>query len=82
MIRALRVQKGTLVSRYLKLYNGFLISAFIHHIGSLNAAYHPSVKYQFMFFMFQPIAITLEDFAIYLGKKAGVKKSCKKRIGL
>lgn len=69
-----------MASRYLQLYNGFLISALIHHIGSLNIAYTPSIKYQFIFFMSQPIAITIEDFAIYLGKKAGVKESCKKRV--
>ncbi|KEF56429.1 uncharacterized protein A1O9_08010 [Exophiala aquamarina CBS 119918] len=79
LLRALRVRKGTMVSRYLQLYNGFLISALIHHIGSLNIAYTPSVKYQFVFFMSQPIAITIEDFAIYLGKKAGVKESWKTR---
>jgi hypothetical protein len=79
-IKAFRVKKGTLVSRYLQLYNGFLISALIHHIGSLNTPYNPSVKYQFIFFMSQPIAITIEDFAIYLGKKAGIKESCKRPL--
>lgn len=77
LIRGLRVKKGTLASRYLQLYNAFLISALIHHVGALNAAYNPGVKYQFMFFMIQPVAITFEDFAIYLGQKAGIKESCK-----
>lgn len=33
--------------------------------------------YQLAFFMLQPVAITLEDFAVYLGKKAGLKESSK-----
>jgi Membrane bound O-acyl transferase family len=71
------VKKGTLTSRYLQLYNAFLVSALIHHIGSLNIPYTPAVQYQFLFFMMQPVAITIEDFAIYLGRKAGLKESCK-----
>jgi hypothetical protein len=32
---------------------------------------------QVAFFMLQPVAITVEDFVIYLGKRAGVKESRK-----
>jgi hypothetical protein len=32
---------------------------------------------QVAFFMLQPVAITVEDFAVYLGKKAGLKESRK-----
>ena len=73
----LRVKKGTFVSRYLQLYNAFFVSAIIHHIGALNVPYSPLVWCQFAFFMMQPVAITIEDFAVYLGKKAGLKETCK-----
>jgi hypothetical protein len=33
--------------------------------------------YQIAFFMLQPVAITVEDFVVYLGKKAGLKESSK-----
>ena len=39
--------------------------------------YSPAIKYQFLFFVIQPVAITAEDFAIYLGKKAGFRDTCK-----
>ena len=32
---------------------------------------------QAAFFMLQPVAITVEDFVVYLGKKAGIKESRK-----
>jgi hypothetical protein len=76
-MRLLRIRKGTLVSRYLQLYNAFFVSAVIHHIGALNCPYSTLAWYQFYFFMIQPVAITVEDFAIYLGKKAGLKETCK-----
>lgn len=76
LTRLFRIKKGTLVSRYLQLYNAFFVSALIHHIGALNMPYSPLVEYQFYFFMIQPVAITIEDFAIHLGKKAGLKKTC------
>jgi hypothetical protein len=76
-MRLLSVRKGTLVSRYLQLYNAFFVSAVIHHIGALNCPYSALAWYQFYFFMIQPVAITVEDFAIYLGKKAGLKETCK-----
>lgn len=72
----LGVKKSTVVSRYLQLYNGFLVSALIHHIGSLNTPYTPLIGHQFLFFMMQPVAITVEDLAIYLGRKAGLKANC------
>lgn len=36
-----------------------------------------SGTYQLAFFLLQPFAITFEDLVIYLGKRAGVKASCK-----
>jgi hypothetical protein len=73
---ALGIRKGTLLSRYFQLYNAFFVSAVIHHIGALNCPYSPLVWCQFYFFMIQPVAITVEDFAIYLGRKAGLEDTC------
>ena len=77
LTKLLRVRKGTLVSRYVQLYNAFFISALIHHVGALNLPYSSLVWSQFYFFMMQPIAITIEDLAIYLGKKVGLTKTCR-----
>ena len=77
LIGALRIQRGTLTSRYLQLYNAFFVSAVIHHIGALNCPYSALARYQFYLFMIQPVAITMEDAAIYLGKRAGLKDTCK-----
>ncbi|KIX08170.1 uncharacterized protein Z518_02826 [Rhinocladiella mackenziei CBS 650.93] len=79
LITLFGVKRGSLASRYLQLYNAFFISALIHHVGALNIPYSSSVWDQFIFFMMQPVAITIEDFAIYLGKRAGLKESWKTR---
>ncbi|RVX67935.1 hypothetical protein B0A52_08540 [Exophiala mesophila] len=68
-----KAKKGSFFSRYLQLYNGFLVSALIHHAGSLNMTYHEAIRYQFLFFMVQPVAITIEDFAIYCAKRKGLR---------
>jgi hypothetical protein len=73
----LDVRRGTLASKYLQLYNGFSVSALLHHIGALNCPTPMFAWYQFYFFMIQPIAITVEDFVIYLGRKLGWKDTCK-----
>ena len=77
LTRLLRIRKGTLTSRYFQLYNAFFVSAVIHHVGSLNCPFSAMVWYQFYFFMIQPVAIMVEDFAIYLGKKADLRDNCK-----
>ncbi|EXJ68268.1 uncharacterized protein A1O5_08883 [Cladophialophora psammophila CBS 110553] len=79
LLRLLRVKKGTLVSRYVQLYNAFLVSALIHHAGALNCPSSSFAWCQFYFFMIQPVAITFEDLAIYLGKKTGLKDTWKTR---
>jgi hypothetical protein len=45
-------------------------------MGSLNIPYSPMVWCQFWFFMMQPVAITIEDLAIYLGRRVGLKMNC------
>jgi hypothetical protein len=76
VVRLLHVRKGTSASKYLQLYNGFFISALLHHIGALNCPTPIFARYQFYFFMLQPVGITIEDFAICLGKKLGLSDTC------
>ncbi|EXJ86025.1 hypothetical protein A1O1_06394 [Capronia coronata CBS 617.96] len=76
----LRIKKGTLASRYLQLYAAFFVSALIHHVGSLNMPYCSMVWYQFLFFMMQPVAITVEDVVIIVANKVGLRESWITRI--
>jgi type II secretory pathway component PulL len=57
----------------------FITTTFIHHLGALNLPTSSSKNNlnQVAFFMLQPVAITVEDFVVYLGEKAGLKESCK-----
>jgi hypothetical protein len=57
----------------------FITTSLIHHLGAMNIPTSSSVVnlYQIAFFMLQPVAITVEDFVVYLGKKAGLKESSK-----
>jgi hypothetical protein len=57
----------------------FITTTLIHHLGALNVTTSSSKNNlnQVAFFMLQPVAITVEDFVVYLGKKAGLKESCK-----
>lgn len=56
-----------------------MVSSWLHILGAWNLP--TSSNYNnislLAFFMLQPVAITFEDFIIYLGKRAGAKKSCK-----
>jgi hypothetical protein len=71
------IRHGTLVSRYTQLYLAFITTTAIHHIGAMNMPTSSNANNlsQVAFFMLQPVAITLEDFVVYLAKKAGVKES-------
>ncbi|KAH6717988.1 membrane bound O-acyl transferase family-domain-containing protein [Leptodontidium sp. MPI-SDFR-AT-0119] len=73
------IQKGTLTSRYLQLYLAFIASGLLHHLGALNLPSSSTKNNwnQLAYFFMQPIAITVEDIVIHLGKKAGIKKSWK-----
>jgi len=75
LTRIVGLKKGTLASRYSQLYLAFIASALLHHYPLLRsgAENHSTLAY----FLMQPIAITVEDLAIYLGRKAGITPSCK-----
>ncbi|KAJ9494805.1 hypothetical protein H2202_009706 [Exophiala xenobiotica] len=78
LIRMLRIKKGTVASRLLQLCNAFFLSAILHHVGSLNQPYSDMVWCQFAFFLMQPVAITIEDLAISLGRSIGLKENRKR----
>jgi hypothetical protein len=73
------IRHGTLLSKYTQLYLAFIATTLLHHIGAMNLITSTSENNlnQVAFFMLQPVAITAEDFVIYLSKKAGLKKTCK-----
>jgi hypothetical protein len=79
LTRIVPITPGTLISRYAQLYLGFTASALIHHFPSMihSTGLRDGSGGQLAFYLLQPFAITFEDLVIYLGKKAGVKKSCK-----
>ena len=82
LLRFLHVHRGTLPSKYLQLYNGFFVSALLHHTGALNCPSSTFARYQFYFFMIQPVAITIEDFGIYIGKRLGMVDTCKDTVDI
>ena len=63
----------------MQLYMAFITTSLIHHLGAMNLPDNSSIVnlYQLAFFMLQPVAITVEDLVVYLGKKAGLKESSK-----
>ena len=66
----------------MQLYMAFITTSLIHHLGAMNLPDNSSVVNlnQLAFFMLQPVAITVEDLVVYLGKKAGVKESSKNHL--
>lgn len=80
--RYIPIRRGTLTSKYLQLYLAFIASACLHHLGAWNSPDSSGANNwrQATFFLIQPIAISFEDFVIYLGKKAGIKKSWKTKL--
>lgn len=77
--RCVPIRRSNLTSMYLQLYLAFIASASLHHLGAWNIPDSSAANNwrQATFFLIQPIAISFEDFVIYLGKRTGIKKSCK-----
>jgi len=65
--RFLRLQKGSIGSRYAQLYISFAISCLYHEFQIFNVT-RKDVG-EFVFFMSQPIAITTEDFVQWIWSK-------------
>lgn len=66
--RFLQIRKGTNLSSYTKLYGAFLISGIFHALSQLqmpspvNISAHERTVGFFLFFVWQMVAITIEDF--------------------
>ena len=64
----LKFRRGTNLSSYAQLYVAFFLSAVFHFAGEFT--YERRIVYRsFKFFLLQAVAITLEDFFIYLSKR-------------
>jgi hypothetical protein len=74
LLNALGIKRGTTLSSYTQIYFAFLLSALFHHVGALNIPYMESVRYQFLFFLLQPVCITIEDILIALAGRAGLQR--------
>ncbi|KUJ07503.1 uncharacterized protein LY89DRAFT_742739 [Mollisia scopiformis] len=68
-----RLKDGTYLSRYSQICIGFLVSALSHHAGATVGCFEDGGAWQFTYFMLQPAGIMLEDLAIYIGKKCGLR---------
>lgn len=64
----LKFPRGTNRSSYTQLYVAFLLSAVLHLAGEYM--YEKRIVYRsFKFFLLQAVAITFEDFVVYLAKR-------------
>jgi hypothetical protein len=73
LVKALKIPKGTLLSRYTQLWLGFATSAVLHHGGAYML--HRNTGWMYHMWMYQAAAVTFEDFVMWMGKKAGIKES-------
>ena len=74
--RILKFPRGTNRSSYTQLYVAFFLSAVFHFVGEYM--YERRMVYRsFKFFLLQAVAITFEDFTIFIAKRpllrAGIK---------
>ncbi|KAJ6560430.1 membrane bound O-acyl transferase family-domain-containing protein [Mycena capillaripes] len=70
--RTLGLQKGTNSSAYLQLYTAFSLSAILHAISDYKMHRSLAQSGSLFFFAIQPVAITMEDFVLYVGRKMGI----------
>ncbi|KAF3395633.1 O-Mevalon transferase yanI [Talaromyces pinophilus] len=73
VVQLLRIPRGSLISRYSQLWLGFLVSAIYHHAGAYMIHRNSGSMY-FLWFC-QAAMITIEDFIIWVGGKAGIPKN-------
>lgn len=66
--KILKFPNGTNRSSYTQLYIAFFLSAVIHFVGDFMFQKRVGY-YSFKFFLLQAVAITFEDFVIYIGKR-------------
>ncbi|KAF9780805.1 membrane bound O-acyl transferase family-domain-containing protein [Thelephora terrestris] len=76
----LKFPRGTNLSSYTQLYVAFLMSAVFHFAGEFM--YERRVVYRSLkFFPLQAVAITLEDFIIFIAKRSLLKRGIKLNPG-
>jgi hypothetical protein len=76
----LKFPRGTNLSSYTQLYVAFLMSAVFHFAGEFM--YERRMVYRsFKFFPLQAVAITLEDFIIFIAKRLLLKRGIKLNPG-
>ncbi|KAL2066913.1 hypothetical protein VTL71DRAFT_1337 [Oculimacula yallundae] len=73
------LKKGSFLSRYSQIWIAFLVSTSTHHAGAVIGMFEDGGYWQMIYFMVQPAGIMLEDFAIYVGKRAGIQDGASSR---
>ena len=76
----LKFPRGTNLSSYTQLYVAFFLSAVIHFAGEFTYEKR-MVSRSFIFFPIQAIAITFEDFVIFLAKRLLLRRGKKLNPG-
>lgn len=72
--------RGTNRSSYAQLYIAFFLSGVIHFAGDFMANQRV-VYHSFKFFLLQALAITVEDFIVYIGKHVLFRRGIKLNPG-
>lgn len=67
--KLLRYPRGTNQSSYIQLYIAFFLSGIVHFIGDFILEKR-MVYRSYKFFLLQAVAITIEDFVIYIAKRS------------
>ncbi|KAJ7283325.1 membrane bound O-acyl transferase family-domain-containing protein [Mycena rebaudengoi] len=73
LARTLGLQKGTNASSYVQLYTAFALSGVLHFVADYKMHRSLTPGGSLVFFTIQAVAITLEDFVLFLARKLGVK---------
>lgn len=68
-------RKGSFASRYSQIWVAFAVSAAMHHAGARMGCFKDGGLLQAAYFMIQPVAFMAEDFAMWAGKRMGMKDS-------
>ncbi|KAK7017724.1 membrane bound O-acyl transferase family-domain-containing protein [Favolaschia claudopus] len=84
LARTLGLRKGTNASAYTQLYTAFLLSALLHVLSDymVHRSLAPWASGSLRFFLLQPLAITVEDFVLFVGRKMGLGREGKRDIRL
>ena len=79
--KLLKLPRGSNRSSYTQLYIAFFLSAIIHSSGDFMLEKR-MVYRSFKFFLLQAVAITLEDFVIYIAKRLLRRRGAELKPGM